>query len=372
MHFSFRRRHNPPSPGTALLTQAMHIATITTNPKNEAASEWDLPGTTAEVPQNNSTSTTQFQPQPAYENSRSRIPAELYRTIFMSSSQRDLSRLCLVSRAMSHEAQYMLYRDVDLHDCPEWRVLKWANAVTDSPRLSRILQSLCISSTFPDHESVTYQSSGDATLYALKSALKGAINLIGFTARQNSLEAYMNTIDLSVLDDCSHRLRRFIIRGEIIFFGRRIVNFYSTMPNLVEWTADPNLVRAAIPQTLLQSINVVDMHLFTVPDTRLLEFVMTRRIQCFRMDVAEFLTRADVAESAQAIKNGLACRTLTHLQIETDGSSSIIGEPPQWTSMNIAETFALQFSTLKFLCLKASHRNDIVSFPLMTQVTPTT
>lgn len=348
----------------------MHIPAITADMKSDIASEWNLPGL---IPSNTSTvPVISSKPQHAsmYDESKPLIPVDLYRNILRCSSRRDLSRLCLVSRDMSSEAQYMLYRDVDLHDCAESRIRKWANTLENSPHLAKILRSLCISSTYvrSRRDDMGHFSHDDPTLLALKSALKEAVNMTAFTAQECTLlnvsmggTTSKNTIDLSVLDDRIQHLRRFDIHGSIIFTGGRTIDLYSRMADLIELTPDTTIARTSLPPTILPNLSIVTLRLFSFVDVRLLEFATSRRIQHLRIDYAEFHSRFDTLERVQAIRKGVARSTLTHLQIETDGSSSAPDESQLQQPMDIAENFAVQFDGLKFLSLMASHRSASVS-----------
>ena len=339
------------------------------------AGDWDFAGLFSPI---SFTATPPSQPS-SVTSSSSRsslaiLPAELYRNILRHCSPRDLSRLCLVSRRVGSEARFMLYLDVDLHRSAESRVENWANTLAGSTHLSKILRSLCLSSTFVYPNYSQRYSQHDRTLLALKSALKGAINMTDFIAREftrisppklSEIQSLChNTIDLSIFDDCRHRFRRFDVYGKIFFTGRKNVDFYLQMSNIVEWTADDTITRTFIPPTLFPNLSTVNLRLAVLSDMRLLKFVMSRRIRRLRMDFAEFFTRADIIERTKAIKVGVAHQTLTHLQIETDGSSSAPDENLLWRPIDIAEDFAVQFPGLKFLSLMASHRNSSVSPPL--------
>ena len=275
---------------------------------------------------------------------------------------------------MSSEARYMLYLDVDLHRSAESHVEKWANAVASSPHLSKIIRSLCLSSTYVYPINPQGTSFHDRTLLALKGALRGAINMTEFIAREfqstsssNSLGFQThchNTIDLSIFDECRHRFKRFDAYGNIFFTGRKMVDFYAQMSNLVEWTADATITHRSTPPTMLPNLSTVYLRLSSSADIPLLNFITSRRIRRLHMDVAEFYTRADILQRARAIGvAALARRTLICLQIETDGSSSAPGESQLWQPMDVAEDIAERFTGLRFLSLVASHRNSSVSPP---------
>lgn len=181
------------------------------------------------------------------------IPIELWSSVFVYSSKRDLQQLCTVSRTFHREAERVLYREVSLYGA---KLHLWAQRVSQRSDLAAHVRAVTLTISL-------YHETSQDHLHTIHQALRALENLQELSLHGSPDGPHLNPSHVWILSNCSFQLKVF---RNSLFDLSPLVWFLATQSGIQTWEQQiaidfnfvddilPNLISVSAPSWLVAKL----------------------------------------------------------------------------------------------------------------------